>query len=216
MPLMHLFEGICRNLHYSDAIYANNYGHLFSVFHNQSVITLTLALTKIFDPTGRNKTRSIAEVLRILEEHKHAIVPTEAFEASVALRRYRVGLGKTDAETIDNIISYIAGRCAETEAQDALKAAKALRDKELAHRDHEVRHEDLPPLTWGKLSKLTGVVIEFLDIIGPLFIGSQWVIDGEFVVEKSDVPLITTAFRRLMEDAGLGKNGVRLVAADGQ
>lgn len=110
----------------------------------------------------------------------------------------------------------IEGRCAQAEVRDALKAAKALRDKELAHRDHEVRHEDLPPLTWEKLNKLASVVIDFLDIIGPLFIGSQWVIDGEFVVEKWDVPLIATAFRRLMEDAGLGKNGARLSAADAQ
>jgi len=91
----------------------------------------------------------------------------------VSLRRRGVSLGKTNAETIANIISYIEGRCAQAEVRDALKAAKALRDKELAHRDHEVRHEDLPPLTWEKLNKLASVVIDFLDIIGPLFIGSQ-------------------------------------------
>lgn len=201
---------------YSDAINANSYGDLFSVFQKQSVITLTLALAKVFDPSGRSKTRSIAEVLRILKEYKHVIVPTEAFDGAVSLRRRGVSLGKTNAETIANIISYIEGRCAQAEVRDALKAAKALRDKELAHRDHEVRHEDLPPLTWEKLNKLASVVIDFLDIIGPLFIGSQWVIDGEFVVEKWDVPLIATAFRRLMEDAGLGKNGARLSAADAQ
>ncbi len=155
-------------------------------------------------------------MLRILKEYKHVIVPTEAFDGAVSLRRRGVSLGKTNAETIANIISYIEGRCAQAEVRDALKAAKALRDKELAHRDHEVRHEDLPPSTWEKLNKLASVVIDFLDIIGPLFIGSQWVIDGEFVVEKWDVPLIATAFRRLMEDAGLGKNGARLSAADAQ
>ncbi len=40
---------------YSDAINANSYGDLFSVFQKQSVITLTLALTKFLIPAGAAK-----------------------------------------------------------------------------------------------------------------------------------------------------------------
>jgi AbiU2 len=186
----------------ADAINASNFGQIFGQIQNQFVITLLLAVSKVFDKSQQS--RSIQEAVRLLSKH----APSLPLENPLVLAG---ALGADERDPIKLIQEFAS--CAERKISDPslssiLEDVRAQRDKRYAHNDKKVEPGTLASPTWGQTDRLAAIAISFLDVVSFAAFSRRYIMqelgrDDAVNLLENDAEGNVRALDRLLDRAGV-------------
>lgn len=191
-----LDEGIARDLFYAmscdavlrvvgshaAAINAARYGNLFGLLQRFLVDEMTLSVARTFDRSGgRNNTRSLAELVRLLRAHNFPIVEPSA--AVDALSRQGVlGVERDEHKLRAAVLARLEALLAESEP--LLTVVVERRDTLLAHHDVKARARDDLPLLREDVLQLFRLATDVLELTCLPLLRIAHVVGGRFLLQS--------------------------------
>jgi hypothetical protein len=203
----YLYKGIAAEIRLADQAYAlaeqisqhakqideANFGKLFGSLQVMLSDQQTLAVTKLVDPVGKYRTRSIPGVLDLLDKHaqhwrmreRHVLteVLVQSGEDASSLEQ------TSNAELTHAVVNHFRATLPDT------KRLRESRDKVIAHNE-DIKRADLQLPTWGDAWKLTEFAKHFTTTICQGYLG---VIYKFTTTEKHPA----NQLRRLLRKAGI-------------
>jgi hypothetical protein len=178
----YLYYGIGAEIRLADQAYAlaeeirqhakqideANFGKLFGSLRVLLSDQQTLAVTKLVDPVGKYRTRSIPGVLKLLEKYApHWRLPKRRVLTDVLVQ------GGEDASSLEQTSNAELTHAVVNHFRATLPDTKRLResrDKVIAHNE-DIKRADLQPPTWGEALELTEFAKHFTTTICHGYLG---------------------------------------------